>query len=48
MFKVEKLKPLTPCTALTFISETVIPLSRPLFKDLRKVLKEKCKFFQDF
>ena len=51
MFKVEKLKPSTPCKALTFISETVIPLSRPLFSkslDLRKVLKEKFKFFQDF
>ena len=46
MFKVEKLKPLTRCTTLPFISQTVMPLSGPLFKDLGKVLKEKFKFFQ--
>ena len=46
IFKVKKLKSLTRCTALTFISETLMPLSRPLFKDLREVFLKKFKFFQ--
>ena len=46
MFQVEKLKLLTRDTALTFISETVTPCLGHLLKDLRKVLKQKFKFFQ--